>query len=237
MLLERSGKLAARIAEYEKLKGMASETEQFNTRANQLDSISERISRTREQLAGFARAGVPVSFVPSDARGYAAKAKDLRTAIHNNPANVINPPIDLKNEFADRLVGIAAAADKCIAEAWRTFVAARANFRSRDILIALSAVPQFRSSVSRIRQCQTNIEALGSTLPADPRTAVERLHALITDHDNAWAELSTEDIPPGVISFIRAAAAEGAMLSAYSQEVEAWITSRSLLGAFRIKFG
>jgi hypothetical protein len=54
-------------------------------------------------------------------------------------------------------------------------------------------------------------------------------------HDAAWSELSAEDIPADVINFIRAAGSEGAALTAYSDEVQTWLASRNLMGAFRIK--
>jgi hypothetical protein len=48
-------------------------------------------------------------------------------------------------------------------------------------------------------------------------------------------ELSAEDIPSSIVSFIRAAAAEGAPLATYTDQVQAWLESRNLLNAFRIR--
>jgi hypothetical protein len=61
------------------------------------------------------------------------------------------------------------------------------------------------------------------------------LDALVADHNAAWAELSAEDIPGTVISFIRDAANEGALLTTYIDEVRTWLESRNLLNAFRIR--
>jgi len=235
MLLERATGLAARITQYHKLKGAADEAAQFETRANQLGVISERIARTRAALCKLTDAGVAISFAPSDGVGYAAKAKALRTAIQDNPAAINDPPFDLKNEFIDRLAAIAGGAEKAMNEAWRAYVAKRADFGSNDVLSALAEVSQFRPSVTKIRQCRSNISALGNSLPSDPQTTVARLDALIADHDAAWVELSAEDIPSSIVSFIRAAANEGAPLATYTDEVRAWFESRNLLNAFRIR--
>ena len=235
MLLERATGLAAKITQYHKLKAGADEAGQFETRANQFAAISEKIARTRSALGKLADAGVTISFIPSDGLGYAAKAKALRAAIQDNLAALNDPPFDLKNEFTDRLAAIVGAAEKATTEAWKDYVAKRADFGPNDVLNALAGVPQFRPSVTKIRQCRLNIAALGNSVPSDPQTTVDRLDALVADHNTAWAELSAEDIPSSVITFIRAAADEGALLTTYTDEVRTWLDSRNLLNAFRVR--
>jgi hypothetical protein len=66
--------------------------------------------------------------------------------------------------------------------------------------------------------------------------AVGKVDALVAAHNAAWAELSAEDIPKSVLSFVRAAASEGAALATYTNEVRTWLESRNLLTAFRIGF-
>jgi len=237
MLLERAADLTAKIAQYQKLKGAADESEQFHTRAKQLTDVAERINRVRQGLGRLTEAGVDISFEPSDGAAYAAKAKALRAALQADPTVINDPPFDLKYEFADRLTGIATAADQAMREAWTGYVANRAAFGSDDVLTALAAVPQFRASVARIRRCRTEIAAFGNGLPTDPNAAVARIDALVEEHDAAWSELSAADIPPSVISFMRAAAGPGASLEALTAEVKTWLAGRGLLAAFRIRLG
>ncbi|AMS39346.1 hypothetical protein [Aminobacter aminovorans] len=111
----------------------------------------------------------------------------------------------------------------------------RADFGPNEVLSALAEVPQFRPSANKIRQCRSDIGALGNSLPADPKATVARLDALVAEHDTAWATLSADNIPPSVVSFIRAAANEGAALTTCTDEVRAWLESRNLLNAFRIR--
>jgi hypothetical protein len=237
MLLERAADLTAKIAQYHKLKGAADESEQFHTRADQFVKVAERITRARLGLEKLTGAGVDVGFEPSDGAAYGAKAKTLRAALQANPAAINDPPFDLKHEFVDRLGGIATAADQAMTDAWGAHVAKRAAFGSDDVLSALAAVPQFRGSVAKIRRCRADISALGNGLPADPSAAVARMDALLKEHDAAWAELSADDIPPSVLSFIRAAAGAGAPLKGFTAEVHAWLAERDLLTAFRIRLG
>lgn len=235
MLLERAAKLATKITQYQKLEAAAAEAEHFQTRASQFDALSERIAGTRAALEKLANAGVRISFIPSDGKGYAAKAKTLRTAVEDNPAMINDPPFNLKHEFTDRISGIAAAAEKAMIDSWKAYVAKRADFGSDHVLSALAEIPQFRPSVTKIQQCRSNIAALGNSLPTDPQTTVAKLDTLVAEHDIAWATLSADNIPPSVISFIRAAANEGAPLTAYSDEVRTWFEGRNLVNAFRIR--
>ena len=235
MLLERATGLAAKIAKYQELAKAADQAEQFQTRANQFGGVAERITRARQALGEFVEAGVPVKFVPTEGAGYAAKAKALREAIKSNPATINDPPFDLKYEFIDRLNAIVAKANQAITDAWKAYVTRRGDFGSDDVLSALAAVPQFRKNVAKIRECRSDIATIGNSMPSDLQVTVRRLDALVAAHSAAWAELSAEDIPKNVISFVRAAANEGAPLATYTDEVRTWLESRNLLAAFRIR--
>ena len=235
MLIERATGLAARITRYRNLRGTADEADHFQTRAIQFGNVSERLTRTHDALRRFKEAGIEVAFVPADAAGLAARAKKLRLAVQEDPAALRDPPFDLKYAFTDRLLAVSNAADRAMTEAWERYVDERADLHSDDVLNALAALPQFRSSVMKIRQCRASIAALGASLPSDPPTAVACLSAIVDEHRTAWAELTADGIPDAVIAFLRACAAEGAPISGLTDEVRGWLESRNLLKAFRIK--
>ena len=235
MLLDRAAKLATKIRTYQKLKNNAAEAEQFGTRARQFESASQLMAGLRETLGALADAGVAVDFEPSDGLGYADKARTLREAIKENPAKVNDPPFDIKHAFTDRLNGIASAGHKAASAAWKAYVDTRAAFGADDVLSALGQVPQFRVSVAKIRQIRGEVAGFGANLPTDPKAAIANLDSLLTQHEAAWNTLAASDIPSSVVAFIRAAANSDALLSAYTPEVQTWLESRNLLGAFRIK--
>lgn len=235
MLLDRAASLATKINTFQKLKNTAEEAEHFATRATQFANVSLLVSRLRETLGALADAGVPVDFEPSDGAGYADKARLLREAIKADPAKLNDPPFDIKHAFADRLYGIASAGHKAASAAWKAYVDKRAAFGADDVLSALAQVPQFRTSVNKIRQIRSDVTAFGAGLPADTDDAIARLDALVTQHEAAWNALAASDIPSSVVAFIRAAANNDALLSAYTPEVQTWLESRNLLAAFRIK--
>lgn len=235
MLLDRAATLATKINTYQKLKNAAEEADKFATRATQFGSVSLLMTRLRETLSALTVAGVPVDFEPSDGLGYAGKARVLREAIKADPAKLNDPPFDIKHAFSDRLNGIASAGDKAAGAAWKAYVDKRAAFGADDVLSALAQVPQFRVSVAKIRQIRSDVAAFGACLPADPKESIAKLDALVSQHEAAWTSLAAADIPSSVVAFIRAAANSDALLSTFTPEVQAWLESRNLLGAFRIK--
>lgn len=235
MLLDRAAGLTDKISQYQLLKTAGDEALQFQSRANQLKSASEKLSSVRTALKKMRDAGIEVDFVPSDGLKLAERAKELRTAMSENPAAINEPSLNLKYDFLDRLAGIASAADRMISTSWKSYVSKRAEFGSSDILDALAAIPQFRPSVNRIRQCRAAVEALGETVPDDPKAIVSKLDALVAEHEKSWSELSAKDIPAVVVKFIREAANDGASLASYSDEVRQWLVVQNLVESFRIR--
>lgn len=235
MLLERASGLADKINEYQTLKTAGDEALQFQVRANQLTAVSEKLSRARAALKNMRDAGVTVDFVPADGVTLAERAKELRAAMTANPSAINDPPFNLKYEFLDRLATITSTAERTIATSWKSYVRKRAEFGASDVLDALYAIPQFRTGVTRIRQSRAAVEALGETVPTDPKSTIARLEVLVEGQAKAWSDLSAKDTSPSVVKFIRDSANDGASLAAYSEEIRKWLTDHNLIASFRIR--
>jgi hypothetical protein len=235
MLLDRASEVTAKITTFQKLKSAANEAGMFATRAGQFRAVAQRIVNLRATLQALRVAGIPVDFAPLDGTGLAAKARQLKSLVQEDPAKINDPPFDLRFAFTERLAEVAKAGERAALAAWTGYVGKRAAFGSDDVLSALAVVPQFRASVGQIRQLRANVAGLGSALPADPLATVIKIDALAAEHDRAWAALDATDIPSSVVGFIRAAANQGATLGTFTTEVRTWLESRNLLGAFRIK--
>lgn len=235
MLLERAAALASKVTEYEKIKAGAYEAEQLRTRATQFTNAAGKVEMAQTLLAQLNQAGVSVVYTATDAAGLMDKAGALRIAVATDPKVLADPPFDLRFGFVDRLAGLATAAEKASSMAWSQWVSQKSNLSSDDVLTALSALPQFRNSIATIKQCRTSITALAATVPSNVSAAMVQLDSLLTAHNSAWADLTAEGIPEGVLTFIRACAGEGAPLALLSDEVVDWLKQRSLTNAFRIK--
>jgi hypothetical protein len=237
MLLERAAGLAGRIERYQKLKVAAKEAELVSTRAAQIGEAAALLTQARAALVRFSKAGIDIQYVPAAVQELSDKATKLRAIAAQDPAGLANPPFNVAHEFSNRLKGLAVAAHQSIEEGWRRFVAANTPSSSDEVLEALGKLPQMRTGVDRIRQCRQRVAALAATVPPDPIAAIEQLRRLSAEHGSAWADLTADAVPPSVLQFLRACAAEGSPVTDLTDEVRHWLAARELLASFRIRIG
>lgn len=237
MLLERAAGLAERIERYQKLKIAANEAELVSTRAKQVGEVAALLTQARAALGRFSNAGISIQYFPANAEDLTKKATELRTIAAEDPAGLANPPFNVAHEFTNRLRSLAIAANRSIEDGWRRFVDENAPRGSEEVLEALCKLPQMRAGVARIRHFRQKITTLAATVPADPVSAIEQLRGLVADHGSAWEELTADSVPPSVLQFLRACAADGAPITTLTKEVRDWLEARELLSSFRIRIG
>lgn len=235
MLLERAAGLAEKIDVYRKLKVAANQAELFSTRARQVGEAAALVAQARAALDCFSKAGIAVKYHPTGVEELSDKATKLRAIAAENPAGLADPPFNIKHEFTDRLKSLATAARGSIEEGWRRYVAENGPSGSDEVLEALGRLPQMRAGVLRIRQCRQRLALLAATVPVEPERAIEQLKELTDELGSAWAMLTADNVPPSVLQFLRACAADGAPITAFTEEVRDWLESRDLLGSFRIR--
>jgi len=237
MLLERAAGLAERILRYQKRKVAAKEADRVSTRAAQIGEAAALLTQARTTLGRFSKAGIKIQFAPVGVQELTEKAQRLRATAAEDPAGLASPPFNIAHEFTNRLKGLAVAANQSIEEGWSRFVAENTPSGSDDVLEALGKLPQMRAGVTRIRQCRQKVTALAATVPTDPKSAIALMRVLSAEHGSAWEELPADSLPPSVLQFLRACAADGAPVTSLTDEVRVWLESRGLLGSFRVRIG
>ena len=147
----------------------------------------------------------------------------------------MNPAIDLKYQFIDRLLGVAAAAQSVSLAAWRRHVDENSEHAPEEILSALAAIPDYQSTVAKIRLLQKRVSQLAETVPADPASATQEIKRIAVEHREIWEMLTAGGIPEDVAVFLRACGLEGATLGSFTPSVAAWLGGRGLIHLFRVK--
>jgi hypothetical protein len=235
VLLERTSELVAKIGQFEKLKRSAGEAKSLQTRAEQLAPVAERLVRSVEVLEKVRKTGVAVSFAPKDGDVLGKRAVDLLTAFRADPNSLVEPPIDIKYQFVDRLLNVAVAAESASLVAWQIHVAENSEHAPEEILTALAAIPDYRSTVAQIRSLQNRLSRLSATIPPDPVTAIEEVKQIAAEHRETWEKMTAGGIPEKVITFLRACGLDGAPLPSFTKDIETWLKERGLAHLFRIK--
>lgn len=236
MLLDRAKGLADKIGRYQTLKSAAKQAEMVRTRAEQVGPTATLLTQAREALSRFDAAGIQVEFMPANAKELSEKAKKLREIAAADPA-MADIPFNFSHDFISRLKGIAAGVDAALQDRWRKFISENTPSGSDEVLDALDKLPQLRSGVAQIRQCRQKINALASSPPSDPTRAVTQLGEIVAEHQAAWSALTTDNLPPAVIVFLRACAGTGAPVASLTDEVRNWLEARNLLSSLRIRIG
>lgn len=236
MLLDQARALTTQMADYSRLKSNAGATKDFETRAASFAAVSASLKTARAVLDRLQSAGIAPEFDPNDAGGLAGKARDLRDLVKLDPANLNDPPFNLKYDFVDRITDLGRGANKAALAAWQRRVAGASQMASGEVLSALGAVPQYKSVVARIGSLKQQVTVLASSIPADVPAALAELDRIMRDYAAAWSGMTGDGIPASVVAFLRAAASDaGAPLAQLTQDVESWLETRGLLTLFRIK--
>lgn len=237
MLIEKATSLVAEIEQFEKLKASAKGAQALEARVNQLRPAADDLAEAARKLKEIRSAGIAVDFIPREGDGLSKRAADLLAGLRSDPKSIVNPGDELKFQFVDRLSSLASAAESAALAGWKRFVVENSDSAGEEILSALSAVPDYRVVVSRIRAIQGRIVRLASAVPTDARSAMDELKQLVAEHRAAWSEMTAGGIPHAIIHFLRACSAGGARLDSLTEEVEAWLTERNLTHLFTVKLG
>ena len=236
MLLDAGQQLVARAERYKQLKAQAAHAQIFDTRARQLNAASERVQAAVAQLAALRTAGISAGFTLSADDDLRVKTDALQAGFEQDPAFVDSPGFDLRYAYTDRLLGLAKAVQEAALSAWQAYVRANSEAVSQDILQALSAVAEYRSTIASIQDCQRRVAALAAQVPADVRLAIKQLGSAVQEQREAWQKLTGGDLPRDVILFLRACMSQsGAELRLLTPAVIDWLNGRNLSNAFRVR--
>lgn len=235
MLLERCSKLVDEIAQFEKLKRSAGEAQSLQTRAEQLAPVAEKLVASAEAVMKIRKAGIAVPFVPKEGDTLGKRATDLLKELREDPNNLVNPSIDIRFGFVDRLLHVAQAAEKASLDAWKRHVDTISESAPEEILTALAAIPDYRSTVEQIHALQKRVLQLAEAIPRDPAAAIDEIKRSAAEHREIWEKMTAGGIPEDVITFLRACGFEGAPLGSFTPGIEAWLGERGLIHLFRVK--
>lgn len=235
MLLDQANTLKARISHYHNLNELARHAQTFETRANQLQRSAAGLGAAVASMKGLKAVGIPIAFKLSSRDQVRARTAQLQQGFANDPSFIDDPGFNLQYDYAVPLSGLADGVKNAALRAWQAHVATRRESVPPDVLNALRAVPEYRPIVDTVKRNQEQIDILAGALPSNVANADQQLTSLAVAQREAWQRLTGGDLPPGVVTFLRASMGDGAELRLLTTEVIDWLKARKLDGAFRIK--
>ena len=124
--------------------------------------------------------------------------------------------------------------DEHITREWRIYTE-RSRHANTQVLEALSGIHAFAKTVQKVRALTASIEQCRKNKPTSEED-FKKFDGLVKQVDTAWNELGSDEVPPNVERFLRAAGGrEGAPIDLLTTEVKEWLETRKINSSFRIR--
>jgi hypothetical protein len=122
-----------------------------------------------------------------------------------------------------------------VKEVWQAYILTITPSISPEVLDLLEAMPAFTSQIRLVRARVAHFQRVSAVLPGTSAD-IEAVRATAEAASAAFLALHTDDIPPEVWQFLRAATSPtGATLASLTPAVSDWLKTRRLDSAFSIR--
>jgi DNA repair exonuclease SbcCD ATPase subunit len=231
MIAEDAKHLVELIERMNQLKANVDQRVGFRTRQEELEEAARELEKRVVAVNSLAARG-------SGKPNVAAKANAFLNHIDTVASNFNQAPswiIDFNNNpFRNALRGLNAELDEHITREWRSYTE-RSRHANTQVLDVLSGIPAFKQTVQKVRVLTARIEQSRRSRPTSEED-FQNFDDLVKQVDAAWGELGSDEVPPNVEKFLRAAGGqEGATLDLLTDDVKEWLAAREINTSFRIR--
>ena len=149
-----------------------------------------------------------------------------------------NPELILNNEsfngigLDSSVNGLKTALKEQLIKNWKTYLTQQMPSTNKEMLNLLSEVEAFRPTVQRIQKLDLQLQQI--EFPKN-REDFERVDQQIDLLRQSWNSLSSDEVPAAVLSFLKAAADQGAPIDFLTPEVQEWLTKHGIANSLRIR--
>lgn len=119
-------------------------------------------------------------------------------------------------------------------QAWSSYVDNLLPTIPAELLDVLGKIPAFQDGVRSINRTLEEARQNKSRLPVVEQEICVIKEKADTVH-KAWKEMGTDDVPPAVLIFLRAAGGQGAGLTTFTPEIGAWLDEHKMSRFFSIR--
>lgn len=249
-LVDRTAALRDRLTSLSKLRELATQAQQFQTRATELERATSALATWVIVLERFRTHGVPLPADLPETASVHKLASQMSSAFANDPQSIIPANPMLKKAFWEPLDGLPRQLAQALGTAWISYVESLAPAPQAELLDVLGALPAFRAQVGRIRGLYRALDELkrpeallkAAQSGADSAAQLDVLLAwsesLPKEITTALSELTGEGIPADILSFIRLATAPtGAPFAQLTSSVRDWLEQHGLVESLRVRLG
>lgn len=225
-LSERADELRALLRRRSNLTKASTKGEHLHQLAALLESAADSVEPCAQAFGTLRANDVEVEGPREPAKVTEARTlvRDLLDASEDVDLVTNRSNQDLATQVAKRVGTYAEHQAKRNESAWSAYLAPpRVPERNDELLEVIATVEDLGEQTRAIKGLFRQLDTLRTQPPTD-QASWDRAAALVQQLREGIEGLDSSDMPPPVLSFIKAAAAGGAPLSTYTQEVADWLS-------------
>lgn len=234
MITQKAAAVIDLAAQKKQARAIADQFEGFTSRARQVEQEVARLEPLVATWRLLRAHGLAVQSPAARVRGALARVTEVRAQYEADPLSVVAN--DWYRPTTDALQAVCREVEAELRNAWRRYVSGRIPSVNFELLDVLEQVSAFRQPVSIVRRRLRELREQQEQLPAG-EAALEAVDRRVSEIDAEWRKLTSDEVPPAVIEFLRQAGVGGAPLSLLTPEVRDWLVSRRIDTSFRIRLG
>ena len=231
MISEDAKHLVELIERMNQLKANVDQRAGFRTRQSELEEAARELAKRVAAVNSLATRGAVKPNVGARANAFLNHINTVASNFNQEPSWIIsfnNRP------FENSLKSLNAELDEYISSEWRAYTE-RSRHANAQVLDVLSGIPAFAQTVQKVRGLTARLEQRRSSRPTSEED-FEYFDDLVREVDAAWSELGSDEVPPNVEKFLKAAGGrEGAGLDLLTDDVKEWLETRKIDTSFRIR--
>lgn len=231
MIAEDAKHLVELIERMNQLKANVDQRAGFITRQSELEEAARELTKRVAAVNSLAARGSGKPNVAAKANAFLNHINTVASNFNYEPSWIIgfnNKPLE------NALKGLNAELDEHIIHEWRSYTE-RSRHANTQVLDVLSGIPAFAQTVQKVRGLTARLEQRRGSRPTSEEDFLN-FDELVRQVDAAWSELGSDEVPPDVERFLRAAGGrEGAPLDLLTDDVKEWLEMRKINTSFRIR--
>ena len=230
MIAEDAKHLVGLIERMNQLKSNVDQRAGFRTRQTELEEAARELEKRVAAIRAFTSRG--------SSRPNIVKANPFINHLSTVASNFNQDPswiISFNNRpFENALNGLKSELDEYINVEWSAYTE-RSRHANTQVLDVLGGIPAFSNTVQKVRALSARIEQSRRNRPTCEQDFIN-FDSLVEQVEAAWKELGSDEVPPNVEKFLRAAGGgEGAPLDLLTGDVKDWLETRKIDTSFRIR--
>lgn len=237
-LLKLATEVLERLKHLDASRALAKDAEGFQTRADQIEGLSESLKPAVSRAKAMRDAGIAPVEAPALAP-LIARARRIAAAFEADPKSIVEssqPSLDAS--FLSPLRDVTSAIDVASRKSWQTAIDVILGEIPEDLLALIEAVAGFSAEVRNIRIAQALGGQLVAEVPADGDAMQAALDQARRLRDEIAANLTRlRNIPEAVMDFFVLVVRRQARLGDVTEAVRTWLVSNKMLDKFLVTLG